>query len=68
MTLEDDKKVYYEAFPESLYYCDFCTRHFRTLIGLRNHAVRKHADEMDAAREAFNDFADLHTPESEWNS
>ena len=43
MTLKQDMKVYYETFPESMYHCDFCTRKFRTLIGLRNHAVRMHA-------------------------
>jgi hypothetical protein len=53
MALRDDMKVYYETFPESLYYCDFCSRSFRTLIGLRNHAVRKHAAEMDANRQTL---------------
>lgn len=58
MTLKQDMKVYYETFPESLYHCDFCSRKFRTLRGLRNHAVAMHADEMDAARESFKVFAD----------
>ncbi|MCB9902370.1 MAG: hypothetical protein H6826_13590 [Planctomycetes bacterium] len=60
MTLKQDMKVYYETFPESLYHCDFCSRAFRTLRGLRNHAVAMHAVEMDAAREAFRIFADAH--------
>ncbi len=64
MTLKQDMKVYDETFPESLYFCDFCTRRFRTLRGLRNHAVKMHAAEMDAAREAFKYFADRH---AEWN-
>lgn len=56
MTLKQDMKVYYETFPESLKRCDFCSRGFRTLAGLRNHAVRMHAVEMDAARDAFKYF------------
>ena len=51
MTLKQDMKVYYETFPESLKYCDFCSKKFRTVAGLRNHAVKMHAAEMDAARE-----------------
>lgn len=50
MALRDDLKVYYEAFPESLKWCDFCNKSFRTLAGLRNHAVRMHAAEMDRAK------------------
>lgn len=58
MTMKQDMKVYYETFPESLKSCDFCARKFRTLVGLRNHAVRMHAVEMDTAREALRYFSD----------
>lgn len=58
MTLKQDMKVYYETFPDALMSCDFCSRKFRTLAGLRNHAVRMHAVEMDTAREAFRYFSD----------
>ncbi len=38
MTLKQDMKVYYEAFPESLKYCDFCTRSGCTLLRWTPHA------------------------------
>jgi len=50
VTLKQDMKVYYETFPESLKWCDYCNKSFRTLAGLRNHCVRMHAAEMDRAR------------------
>jgi hypothetical protein len=50
MALRDDMKVYYETFPESLNWCDWCNKSFRTLAGLRNHAVRMHAAEMYRAK------------------
>lgn len=42
MTLKQDMKVYYETFPESLKYCDWCNKSFRTVAGLRTHALRIH--------------------------
>ena len=42
MTLKQDMKVYYETFPDALRQCDFCTRTFRTVAGLRTHALRMH--------------------------
>lgn len=48
MTLKQDMKVYYETFPEALKYCDFCTRTFRTIAGLRTHALRMHKAEIAA--------------------
>ena len=60
MSMKQDMKVYYETFPDALYRCDFCTRTFRTIKGLRTHAVRMHAVEMDAAREAYQVFAAAH--------
>ncbi len=68
MTLKQDMKVYYETFPESLKYCDFCSKKFRTVAGLRNHAVKMHAAEMDAAREeALNHRVVLGSPMDVWN-
>jgi hypothetical protein len=42
MSLKQDMKVYYETFPDALKQCDFCNRKFRTLAGLRTHALRMH--------------------------
>lgn len=59
MTLKQDRKVYYETFPDALHGCDFCSRTFRTVTGLRTHALRMHAIEIDAARDALlKDFDD----------
>jgi hypothetical protein len=54
MTLKQDMKVYYETFPDALHGCDFCTRTFRTVAGLRTHALRMHAEaeRADAAERA----------------
>ena len=40
MTLKQDMKVYYETFPDALKQCDWCNRKFRTVAGLRTHALR----------------------------
>lgn len=48
MTLKQDMKVYYETFPESLKHCDFCSRAFRTVAGLRTHALRMHKAAIEA--------------------
>lgn len=48
MTLKQDMKVYYETFPDALHGCDFCTRTFRTIAGLRTHALRMHKAAIEA--------------------
>lgn len=59
MTLKQDMKVYYETFPDALHGCDFCSRRFRTVAGLRNHALRMHSLEIDAAKDiVLKDFDD----------
>lgn len=59
VTLKQDMRVYYETFPDALHGCDFCSRKFRTVAGLRTHALRMHSLEIDAARDVvFKDFDD----------
>lgn len=45
MTSKQDMKVYYETFPDALKECDWCNRKFRTVAGLRTHALRMHPAE-----------------------